>query len=93
MHLWYLFSFLSRFKRLCTYEITFSGGRKEKKGPCNFFVFKKNESAVTKKLTFLVSKRLSCLYDKQNNTWLLVDIKFLFSRSTVTVHNFPRFIM
>ena len=30
------------------------------------------------KLTFLVSKGLLCLYDKQNNTWLLVDKKFLF---------------
>ena len=30
------------------------------------------------KLTFLVSKGLLCLYDEQNNTWLLVDMKFLF---------------
>ena len=29
------------------------------------------------KLTFLVGKGLLCLYDKQNNTWLLVDTKFL----------------
>ena len=36
------------------------------------------------KSTFLVSKGLLCLYDKQNNTsiWLLVDMKFLFSFST-----------
>ena len=32
--------------------------------------------------TFLVSKRLLCLYDKKNNTYLLVDMKFLFSYST-----------
>ena len=31
------------------------------------------------KLTLLVSKGLLCLYGKQNNTWLLVDTKFLFS--------------
>ena len=34
------------------------------------------------KSTFLVSKGLLCLFDKQNNSWLLVDMKFLFSRST-----------
>ena len=33
------------------------------------------------KLTCLVSKGLLCLYDKQNNTWLLVGMKFLFSCS------------
>ena len=27
---------------------------------------------------FLLSKGLLCLYDKQNNTWLLVDMEFLF---------------
>ena len=31
---------------------------------------------------FLPSKGLLCLYDKQNNTWLLVDMEFLFSCST-----------
>ena len=31
------------------------------------------------KLAFLPSKGLVCLYDKQNNTWLLVDMEFLFS--------------
>ena len=31
------------------------------------------------KSTFLASERLWCLYDKQNNTWLLVDMEFLFS--------------
>ena len=31
---------------------------------------------------FFPSKGLLCLYDKQNNTWLLVDMEFLFSCST-----------
>ena len=31
---------------------------------------------------FFPSKGLLCLYDKQNNTWLLVDTEFLFSCST-----------
>ena len=31
------------------------------------------------KSAFLPSKGLLCLYDKQNNTWLLVDMEFLFS--------------
>ena len=30
----------------------------------------------------LPTKGLLCLYDKQNNTWLLVDMEFLFSGST-----------
>ena len=34
------------------------------------------------KSTSLLSKGLLCLYDKQNNTWLLVDLEFLFSCST-----------
>ena len=34
------------------------------------------------KSAFLPSKGLFCLYDKQNNTWLLVDMEFLFSCST-----------
>ena len=34
------------------------------------------------KSTFFVSKGLLCLYDKQNNIWLLEDMKFLFSCST-----------
>ena len=34
------------------------------------------------KSAFLLSKGLLCLYDKQNNTWLLVDMEFLFSCST-----------
>ena len=38
--------------------------------------------SIIVKYTFLVSKGLLCLYDKQNNIWLLVDMKFLFSRST-----------
>ena len=31
------------------------------------------------KIIFLVKKELVCQYDKQNNTWLLADMKFLFS--------------
>ena len=46
-------------------------------GDCPFIYF---HSLM--KLAFLVSKRLLCLYDKQNNTWLLVDMEFLFSCST-----------
>ena len=34
------------------------------------------------KSAFLVSKGLLCLYDKQNNTWLFVDMEFLFKCST-----------
>ena len=34
------------------------------------------------KSAFLPNEGLLCLYDKQNNTWLLVDMKFLFSCST-----------
>ena len=34
------------------------------------------------KSAFLSSKVLWCLYDKQHNTWLLVDMEFLFSCST-----------
>ena len=34
------------------------------------------------KLAFLLSEVLLCLYDKQNNTWLLVNMGFLFSCST-----------
>ena len=34
------------------------------------------------KSAFLPSKGLLCLYDKQNNTRLLVDMEFLFSCST-----------
>ena len=34
------------------------------------------------KWAFLLSKGLLWLYDKQNNTWLLVDVEFLFSCST-----------
>ena len=46
-------------------------------GDCRSFYF---HSLI--KLTFHVSKGLLCLYDKQNNTWLLGDMKFLFSCST-----------
>ena len=35
------------------------------------------------KSAFLLSKGLLCLYDKQNNTWLFVDMEFLFSCSTL----------
>ena len=31
------------------------------------------------KTTFLVSKGILCLYDKQNKTWLLVDMELFFS--------------
>ena len=34
------------------------------------------------KSAFLPSEGLLCLYDKQNNSWLLVDMEFLFSCST-----------
>ena len=34
------------------------------------------------KSAFLLSKELLCLYDKQSNSWLLVDMEFLFSCST-----------
>ena len=35
------------------------------------------------KITSLVKKELLlCQYDQQNNTWLLADMKFLFSRAT-----------
>ena len=34
------------------------------------------------KSAFPPSQVLLCLYDKQNNTWLLVDMEFLFSCST-----------
>ena len=34
------------------------------------------------KSAFLPSKGLLCLYDKQNKTWLLVNMEFLFSCST-----------
>ena len=34
------------------------------------------------KSAFLPSKGLLCFYDKQNNTWLLVYMEFLFIRST-----------
>ena len=34
------------------------------------------------KSAFLLSKGLLCLSNKQNNTWLLVDMEFLFSCST-----------
>ena len=43
-------------------------------GPCFF------HSAI--KSTFLVRKGLSCLYNEQCNTWLLVDMEVLFSWST-----------
>ena len=34
------------------------------------------------KSAFLLTKGLLCLDDKQNNTWLLLDMEFLFSYST-----------
>ena len=46
------------------------------------FIFIHQES------TFLVSKGLLCLYDKQNNTWLLVDIKISLLVLNSTSHSF-----
>ena len=46
-------------------------------GNCRFLYF---HSLL--KSAFLVSKGLLCLYDKRNNTWLLLDMEFLFSCST-----------
>ena len=46
-------------------------------GDCRFIYF---HSLM--KSAFLLSKGLLCLYYKQNNTWLLVDMEFLFSCST-----------
>ena len=42
------------------------------------------------KSAFLLSKGLLCLHDKQNNTWLLVDMEFLFSCSTRHLTRSPR---
>ena len=47
-------------------------------------------SLIIIKLTFLVSKGLFCLYDKQNNTRLLVDMEFLLSCSTRHLTRFLR---
>ena len=47
-------------------------------------------SLINIKLTFLVSKGLLCLYDKQNNTRLLVDMEFLLSCSTRHLTRFLR---
>ena len=33
-------------------------------------------------------KALECLYNKQNNTWLLVDMEFLFSTLYIVSHSF-----
>ena len=38
--------------------------------------------------TFLVNKSLWCSYKEQNNTWLLVDMEFLFSCSTQYLTHF-----
>ena len=46
-------------------------------GDCRFIYF---HSLM--KLACLPIKGLLCLYDKQNNTWLLLDIEFFFSCST-----------
>ena len=37
---------------------------------------------VANKIVFLFQIFLRCLYNKQNNTWLFVDMEFLFSCST-----------
>ena len=41
---------------------------------CRFIYFH-----LLMKSAFLPSKGLLCLYDKQNNTWLLIDMEFFFS--------------
>ena len=46
-------------------------------GDCRFNYFHSSMRSA-----FFVSRGLLCLYDKQNNTWLLVDMEFLFSCST-----------
>ena len=46
-------------------------------GDCRFIYFH-----LLMKLGFLLSEGLLCLYDRQNNTWLLVEMEFLFSCST-----------
>ena len=58
----------SSWVRQCTLQFVF--------GDCRSFYF---HSLIES--TFLVSKGLLCLYEK-HNTWLLVDMKFLFSCST-----------
>ena len=64
----------------CTYNFTlFFADRK-----CLFTFF---HSLI--KSTFLLSKGLLCLYDKQNNTWLLFDLEFLFSCSTRVRREIP----
>ena len=45
-------------------------------GICDSFIFIENSRL------FFPVRGLLCLYDKQNNTWLLVDMEFLFSCST-----------
>ena len=45
-------------------------------------LFKEDPFYSPIELTFLVSKGLLCLYDKQNNTWFLADMKFLLCFST-----------
>ena len=53
------------------------------KAPTHFMIFildcQSSHFNPLIKLTLLVNKGLLCLYGKQNNTWLLVDMKFLFS--------------
>ena len=59
----------SSWVRQCTLQFVF--------GDCRSFYF---HSLIES--TFLVSKGLLCLYEKHNNTWLLVDMKFLVTCST-----------
>ena len=42
------------------------------------------------KSAFRVSKGLLCLYDRQNNTWLLVGMEFIFSCPTRHLTRSPR---
>ena len=46
-------------------------------GDCRFNYFHSSMRSA-----FFVGRGLLCLYDKQNSTWLLVDMEFIFSCST-----------
>ena len=61
----------------CSVSTLFSSCQRQRSlrflfGDCRSFYFRS-----LMKLTFLVGKGLLCLYDKQNNEWLLVDTKIL----------------
>ena len=42
------------------------------------------------KMTFLVNKKLLCLQDKQNNTWLPVEKFHIYARPCVILYLFSR---